>query len=68
MIRIYLARRDINLSKTMVLKYMKELKIRSVVLRKKPRYNKGECYKKIHGAIDYMTPQQKEDEELKKVA
>lgn len=51
MIRIYLARRNINLSKTTILKYMRELKIRSVVLRKKPRYNKGECYKKFDNLL-----------------
>ena len=51
MIQVFLARRDINLSKTTVLKYMKELKIRSVVLRKKPRYHKGECYKKFDNLL-----------------
>lgn len=51
MIRVYLTRREINLSKTTVLKYMKELKIRSVVLRRKPRYHKGECYKKFDNLL-----------------
>lgn len=45
--QIFLARKNISLSKTTVLKYMKELNIRSVVLRKKPRYYKGECYKRF---------------------
>lgn len=30
---------------------MKELRIRSVVLRKKTHYNKGECYKKFDNLI-----------------
>lgn len=47
MIKIFLAKRKINLSKATVLKYMKELKISSVVLRKKPRYHKEESYKKF---------------------
>lgn len=51
MIRIFLARKNIHLSKNTVLKYMKELKIRSVVLRKKPRYHKGECYKKFDNLL-----------------
>lgn len=51
MIQIFLARKQINLSKTTVLKYMKELGIRSVVLRKKPKYHKGECYKKFDNML-----------------
>lgn len=51
MMQIFLARRDIRLSKTTVLKYMQELKIRSVVLHKKPRYHKGECYKKFDNLL-----------------
>lgn len=51
MMQIFLARRKINLSRTTVLKYMNELNIRSVVLRKKPRYHKGECYKKFDNLL-----------------
>lgn len=51
MMQIFLERRNINLSRTTVLKYMRELKIRSVVLRKKPRYHKGECYKKFDNLL-----------------
>lgn len=51
MIRVFLARKNINLSKNTVLKYMQELKIRSVVLRKKSRYCKGECYKKFDNLL-----------------
>ena len=52
MIKVFLKRKNINLSKTTVLKYMRELKIRSVVLRKKPKYHKGECYKKFNNLLD----------------
>ena len=51
MIKIFRKRKNINLSKTTVLKYMKELGIRSVVLRKKPKYHKGECYKKFDNLL-----------------
>lgn len=51
MIKVFLKRKSINLSKTTVLKYMKELGIRSVVIRKKPRYHKGDCYKKFPNLI-----------------
>lgn len=51
MMQIFLTRRKINLSRTTVLKYMQELNIRSVVLRKKPRYHKGECYKKFDNLL-----------------
>ena len=51
MMQIFLARRKIILSRTTVLKYMNELNIRSVVLRKKPRYHKGECYKKFDNLL-----------------
>lgn len=49
--KVFLERKNINLSKTTVLRYMKELKIRSVVLRKRPRYFKGECYKKFENLL-----------------
>lgn len=52
MIKIFLKRKNIFLSKTTVLKYMKELSIRSVVLRKKPKYHKGECYKKFDNLLN----------------
>lgn len=51
MMQIFLTRRKINLSRTTVLKYMQELNIRSVVLRKKTRYHKGECYKKFDNLL-----------------
>lgn|GEM_PF-2184429 len=51
MIKIFLKRRSINLSKMTVLKYMRELKIRSVVVPKKPRYHKGECFKKFDNLL-----------------
>lgn len=51
MIKTFLKRKAISLSKTTVLKYMKELGIRSIVMRKKPRYYKGECYKKFPNLI-----------------
>lgn len=52
MMVIYLKRRGILLSKTTVLKYMKELGIRSVVVRKKREYAKGECYKKFENHLN----------------
>ena len=51
MIKVFLKRKGIHLSKTTVLKYMRELKIRSVVLRKKPKYHKGECYKRFENQL-----------------
>ena len=45
--KIYLSRKKIFLSRTTVLKYMRELKIRSTVIPKRPAYKKGECYKKF---------------------
>ena len=51
MMQIFLAKRKSHLSRTTVLKYMNELNIRSVVLRKKPRYHKGECYKKFDNLL-----------------
>ena len=52
MMAVFLARRNIILSKTTVLKYMQELKIRSVVTPKKPRYHKGECHKKFDNLLN----------------
>ncbi len=51
MIKVFLNRKNIYLSKNTVLKYMKELGIKSVVLRKKPKYYKGECYKKFDNLL-----------------
>ena len=51
MMVIFLRRRGISLSRTTVLKYMRELKLRSVVMPKKPRYHKGDCYKKFDNLI-----------------
>lgn len=48
---VYLARRGISLSKTSVLKYMRELGLRSVVHPKKARYKKGDCYKKFENKL-----------------
>lgn len=52
MMVVFLARKNITLSKTTVLKYMQERKIRSVVTPKKPRYHKGECYKKFGNLLN----------------
>ena len=46
MMVIFLRRKEISLSRTTVLKYMRELKLRAVVIPKKSRYRKGYCYKK----------------------
>lgn len=56
--RIYLQRLGIFLSKTTVLKYMQELKIKSTVTPKKPAYKKGECYKKFENHLkrDFSAP------------
>lgn len=51
MMVIFLKRRGISLSRTTVLKYMRELKLRSVVIPKKPRYHKGDCYKKFDNLL-----------------
>ena len=51
MMVIFLRRRGISLSRTTVLKYMRELKLRSVVIPKKPRYRKGDCYKKFNNLL-----------------
>ncbi len=42
MMRIFLLRKNINISNPTVYKYMKELGLRSIVVRKKPRYKKGD--------------------------
>ena len=57
MMVIFLKRRGISLSRTTVLKYMRELKLRSVVMPKKPRYHKGDCYKKFNDLLkqDFTT-------------
>lgn len=52
MMVIYLKRRGITLSKTTVLKYMRELGIRSVVVPKKREYKKGEYYKKFENLLN----------------
>ena len=51
MMVIFLRRRGIRLSRTTVLKYMRELKLRSVVIPQKPRYRKGDCYKKFNNML-----------------
>lgn len=47
MIRVFFARKNINLSKNTVLKYMQELKIRSVVLRKNLVTARGNVIKNL---------------------
>ena len=51
MMVIFLRRRGISLSRTTVLKYMRELKLRSVVIPKKSRYRKRDCYKKFNNLL-----------------
>lgn len=51
MMKIFLARKDINLSNPTVHKYMKELGLRFIVVRKKLRYKKGDCYKKFENLV-----------------
>ena len=51
MMVIFLRRRGIRLSRTTVLKYMRELKLRSVVIPQKSRYRKGDCYKKFNNLL-----------------
>ena len=51
MMVIFLRRRGISLGRTTVLKYMRELKLRSFVMPKRPRYYKGECYKKLDNLL-----------------
>ena len=51
MMVLFLKRRGISLGRTTVLKYMRELKLRSVVMQKKPRYHKGDCYKKFDNLL-----------------
>ena len=50
MMVIFLRRRGISLGRTTV-KYMRELKLRSFVMPKRPRYYKGECYKKFDNLL-----------------
>ena len=47
MLRVSLLRAKISLSNTTVLKYMRELRIKSMVIPKRPPYKKGDCYKKF---------------------
>ncbi len=51
MMVIFLRRRGISLSRTTVLKYMRELKLRSVVIPQKTRYRKGDCYKNFNNLL-----------------
>lgn len=51
MMVIFLRRKGISLSRTTVLKYIRELKLRSVVMPKKPEYHKGDCYKKFDNLL-----------------
>lgn len=51
MMVIFLKRRGIGLSRTTVQKYMRERKLKSVVMPKKPKYRKGECYKKFDNLL-----------------
>lgn len=52
MMRVFLERRGIVLSALTVHKYMKELGLKSVTVPKKPRYIKGECYKKFKNLLE----------------
>ena len=52
MMVIFLRRRGISLSRTTVLKYMRERKLRSFVIPKRPRYHKGDCYKKFDNLLE----------------
>ena len=51
MMVIFLKRRGISLSRTTGLKYRRELKLRSVVMPKKTRYHKENCYKKFDNLL-----------------
>lgn len=51
MMTVFISRKDNNLSNPTVHKYIKELGLRSIVLRKKPRYKKGDCYKKFDNLV-----------------
>lgn len=48
---VYLKRRGIRISRTTMLKYMRELGIKSVVHVRKYRYKKGDCYKKFDNLL-----------------
>ena len=52
MMRVYLLRAKISLSYATILKYMRELGIRSTVALKKPAYKKGDCYKKFENHLN----------------
>ncbi len=52
MMRVYLLRAKISLSYATILKYMRELGIRSTVTLKKPAYKKGDCYKKFENHLN----------------
>ncbi len=52
MMRIFLSRKSIILSNPTVHKYMRELGLRSIVIPKKPRYKKGDSYKKIENLLN----------------
>lgn len=47
MMRVFLERMDIVRSSLTVHRYMKEMKLRSVVTPKKPKYKKGDCHKRF---------------------
>lgn len=51
MMKIFLGRRGIRLSGLTVHKYMKELGLRSVARPQKPRYHKGEGYKRFDNLV-----------------
>ena len=52
MMVVYLRRRGIRLSKTTVLKYMRERNLHSVVNPRKYRYKKGDCYKRFNNLFN----------------
>jgi transposase InsO family protein len=52
MMRIFLNRKSISLSNPTVHKYMNELGLRSIVVPKKPKYKKGDCYKKFDNLLN----------------
>jgi transposase InsO family protein len=52
MMRIFLIRKGICLSKTTVHKYMKALKLKAITTPKRPRYVKGDCYKKYDNLLN----------------
>lgn len=52
MMRVYLLRANISLSNTTTLKYMQELKLKSIITPKKPAYQKVDCYKKFENHLN----------------